>query len=305
MNYGSPCAGQGHETVAAQVVADELHVPIDRIRIQQIFDSQTSPWTSRSGLYSDKFCNLDLGAIIDAARELKEKLLSLASKSLKLPSTDLTLSDGFVISRSSEVSKISFGELATANGGKIVAEGYYEVFDSRELDDQGTACKTHLTFANGAHAALVEVDLETGSVRVLKYVAVQDCGTVLNPVIAEGQIHGATLHGIAASLLEEYSYDDEGHLLNSTYNDYLAQTAKDAPSVEVILKSTPSPFTALGAKGIGDVAAILPPATISSAVEDALSHLRIAVDELPIKPDRLHKCIRSAMLAKPNSQTLG
>jgi CO/xanthine dehydrogenase Mo-binding subunit len=151
--------------------------------------------------------------------------------------------------------------------------------------------RSQLVFSNAAHCCLVEVHPRTGVVTVLKYVVVHDCGRELNPLIVEGMVHGSTVHGIGAALLEEFRYDEQGQLLTATFLDYLKPTATDVPEIEVERLEHPSPFTPLGAKGVGEGGAIPGPAAVANAVEDALSSFGVTVRELPITPERVWRWI--------------
>jgi CO/xanthine dehydrogenase Mo-binding subunit len=149
-------------------------------------------------------------------------------------------------------------------------------------------------FSNAAHCCLVEVDRRTGQIRILKYVVVHDCGRELNPAIVEGMVHGSTVHGIGAALLEEFRYDERGQLLTATLMDYLKPTALDVPDIEVDHLESPSPFTPLGAKGVGEGGAIPGPAAVANAVEDALATLGVVVRSLPITPERVWRWLGEA-----------
>jgi CO/xanthine dehydrogenase Mo-binding subunit len=152
--------------------------------------------------------------------------------------------------------------------------------------------RSQLVFSNAAHCCLVEVDRHTGRVRLLKWVVVHDCGRELNPAIVEGMVHGSTVHGIGAALLEEFRYDAEGQLLTATFMDYLKPTALDVPDLEVDRLEHPSPFTPLGAKGVGEGGSIPAPAAVANAVEDALADYGVTVRSLPITPERVWRWLR-------------
>jgi carbon-monoxide dehydrogenase large subunit len=150
------------------------------------------------------------------------------------------------------------------------------------------------TYSNGAHAAVVEVDPETGTVKVLRYVAVDDCGTMINPMVVEGQIHGGIAHGIGNALLEEIVYDDAGQLLTGTLMDYALPRAADVPPLEVHHVVTPSPLNPLGVKGSGEGGTLPAPAAIANAVADALRPLGVEVTEMPLTRERLWRSISLA-----------
>jgi len=141
-----------------------------------------------------------------------------------------------------------------------------------------------VTWANGAHAAVVAVDPETGVVEILRYVVVHDCGTEINPMIVEGQVLGGVAQGIGGALYEEVLYDEDGQLLNGTLADYLVPTAEEVPTVELASRETPSALNALGVRGVGEGGAIVPPAAIANAVEDALSRVGAVVRRTPLTP---------------------
>jgi carbon-monoxide dehydrogenase large subunit len=150
------------------------------------------------------------------------------------------------------------------------------------------------TFSNATHGAMVEIDPETGEVRVDRYVVVEDCGVVINPMIVEGQVRGGVAQGIASALYEQLIYDDEGQLVTSTLMDYLIPTTTEIPSIEIFHLETPSEYSETGAKGMGEGGTIGAPGAIANAVADALAHLRIEVDRLPITPDRLRAAIKES-----------
>jgi CO/xanthine dehydrogenase Mo-binding subunit len=150
-----------------------------------------------------------------------------------------------------------------------------------------------LVYANAAHCCLVSIDRRTGQVRILKYVVVHDCGPELNPGIVAGMVHGATAHGIGAALLEEFRYDEHGQLLTASFMDYLKPTSLDVPNIEVDRLEHPSPFTPLGAKGVGEGGAIPGPACVANAVEDALAHLGCTIRSLPITPDLVWRWLQA------------
>jgi 2-furoyl-CoA dehydrogenase large subunit len=141
---------------------------------------------------------------------------------------------------------------------------------------------------------VVEVDPDTAAVKILKYVTVHDAGTIINPMIVEGQIYGGALHGLGGALFEELAYDDDGQLLTGTFMDYLVPTASEAPEIEIAHVVSPSPLTTLGSKGLGESSSMTVPAVIANAVSDALRPLGISITELPMTPTRLHPLIQAA-----------
>ena len=292
---GDPPSGQGYETVVAQIVADELGLSPEQVSVARGFDSTTTPWLYLSGNYSNKFAVTDTGAVVGAARRVRDKLLRLAAFRLEIADADLELRDGAVRVRGAPDRSVTFRELARTAYADVLGlpPGEEPGLEARHAHqnplarpiDAGRRVPSQLVFANAAHCCLVEVDPATGAVRILKYVVVHDCGRELNPLIVEGMVHGSTAHGIGAALLEEFRYDAGGQLLTSTFVDYLKPTALDVPDIEVGSLEHPSPFTPLGAKGVGEGGAIPGPAAVANAVDDALAHLGIVVRSLPITPD--------------------
>jgi 2-furoyl-CoA dehydrogenase large subunit len=301
---GATDTGQGHETAIAQIVADEMGVSMDDVRVAPYFDSAIAPWLPVSGNFANKFSGTDTGAILGAARKAKQKLLDLAAEMFEVGTDDLEIREGFVSVKGSpaqrkrvaEIAGPAYWSLAGRPAGfepGVEAIHYYNHPLADLPDDQGRI-RSQMNFANAAHVALVEIDRETFEVHVQRYLVVHDCGKLINPMIVEGQVHGATVHGIAAALLEEFVYGEDGQFLTSSFMDYLKPTAADAPVIETGHLETASPFTPLGTKGAGEGGAIPAPSCIASAVEDALAPLGIRITSLPITPSRLRDLVRGA-----------
>jgi 2-furoyl-CoA dehydrogenase large subunit len=294
---GDPPSGQGYETVVSQIVADELGLSPDQVEVARGFDSSTTPWLYLSGNYSNKFSVTDTGAIVGAARRVRDKLLRLAAHRLEADVADLELRDGAVAVRGMPARSLAFRELARTAYADVLGlpPGEEPGLEARHAHqnplakpmDAARRVPSQLVFANAAHCCLVEVDRGTGGVRLLAYVVVHDCGRELNPLIVEGMVHGATAHGIGAALLEAFRYDERGQLLTSTFMDYLKPTALDVPDIDVGRLEHPSPFTPLGAKGVGEGGAIPGPAAVANAVEDALAPYGVTVRALPITPEQV------------------
>lgn len=295
-------AGQGHATALAQIVADELGLPIERVRVPTMFDSASHPYVMTSGNYSNKFHGQDTAAVIGAARKVRERLLRRAAAQLEVAPEDLELRDERVVVRGVPDRSVPIAEIAARaywsladpqpDGEPGLEAVYYYANPYTNKPDAQQRVRVQLGFSSAAHVALVEVDPETFAVKVLRYGVVHDCGREINPMIVEGQVHGAVVHGIAAALLEEFVYDENGQLLTSSFMDYLKPTAADVPTIEGDRLETPSPFTPLGTKGIGEGGAVIAPACIASAVEDALTPLGIRIGALPIVPSRLWELVR-------------
>jgi 2-furoyl-CoA dehydrogenase large subunit len=294
---GDPASGQGYETVIAQIVADELGLAPEQIHVARGFDSATTPWLYLSGNYANKFSVTDVGAVVGAARSVRDKLLRIAAHRLEAAPDDLELRDGEARVRGVPGRALSVRELARTAYADVLGlpPGEAPGLEARHAYqnplaqpvDAARRVRSQLVFSNAAHLCLVEVHPRTGVVSILKHVVVHDCGRELNPLIVEGMVHGSTVHGMGAALLEEFRYDDSGQLLTATFMDYLKPTALDVPDIEVGHLEHPSPFTALGAKGVGEGGAIPGPAAVANAVEDALAHLGVVVRSLPITPERV------------------
>ncbi len=310
---GSPSCGQSHETTAAQIIADVLGVSPDRISLATTYDSALSPWGVSSSNSGNNFHLYDVGAVHGAATRLREKLLTLAAHVLKEDMGRLTIEDGMVyVGRLREagaksaasgpaVSFAELGKIAYSNQAQMPPgfEGGLQVTyfhshphaDPLMLPDSEGRVRAQYTFSSAAHAAVVEVDVETGRVRVVRYVIVSDNGTLINPAVVDGQIYGSAAHGISVALGEGFVYGSDGQLLTLTLLDYGKSTTLETPHIEIEHHPVPDPFTTLGQKAAGEGAAIPSPAAIASAVEDALSPFGVKVRDLPLSPERVWRLI--------------
>jgi 2-furoyl-CoA dehydrogenase large subunit len=306
---GDPPSGQGYETVIAQIVADELGLGPEQVDVARGFDSATTPWLYLSGNYSNKFSVTDTGAVIGAARRVRDKLLRIAAHRLEADLADLELRDGAVAVRGMASRRLTLGELARTAYADVLGlpPGEEPGLEARHAHanplarpmDVDRRVPSQLVFANAAHCCLVEVDPGTGGVKILAYVVVHDCGRELNPLIVEGMVHGSTAHGIGAALLEAFRYDERGQLLTSTFMDYLKPSALDVSDIEVAGLGHPSPVTPLGAKGVGEGGAIPGPAAVANAVEDALAAWGITVRSLPITPEQVWRWLAETPAPRP------
>jgi len=287
---GTSSQGQAHETTLAQIVADELSVPLEQVTV---IPGDTAGIPYGVGTFASRVGVLASTSAAHAAAEVRKKALAVAADHLEAAPEDLALEDGCITVRGTPGRGLALGDvaaIATAPrpgyalpGGMdpgLEATGYVHVLQS--------------TYSNGAHAAVVEVDPETGTVRILKYVAVDDCGTMINPMVVEGQIHGGIAHGIGNALLEEIVYDGAGQLVTGTLMDYALPRASDVPSLEVHHVVTPSPLNPLGVKGAGEGGTLPAPAAIANAVADALRPLGVEVTEMPLTRERLWRKVRVA-----------
>jgi 2-furoyl-CoA dehydrogenase large subunit len=298
---GAPSCGQSHETTASQIVADVLGIAPDRVSATGGWDSELSPWGVSCANSGNNFHLYDVGAVHGAAVRVREKVLTLAAHLLKTDRNSIELRDGAAyvgrVPRASESrpASITFAELGKIAYGNqaLLPEGfeggleatYYHSHPHANpgmLPDESGRVRAQYTFGSAAHAALVEIDADTGRVKVLRYVIVSDNGTMINPAVVDGQIYGSAAHGISVALGEGFVYGDDGQLLTLTLLDYGKSTTLETPHIEVEHHPVPDPYTALGQKAAGEGAAIPSPAAIASAVEDALSPFGVKIRHLPL-----------------------
>jgi 2-furoyl-CoA dehydrogenase large subunit len=307
VTLGSPSCGQSHETTACQIVGDILGVSPERISTTGAYDSAVSPWGVSSSNSGNNFHLYDVGAIHGAATRLREKVLTLAAHVLRVAKDSLEIEDSIVHSKAAAEKKISLaqlGQIAYANQSRMpegfepgLQQTYYHSHpyaDPLMLPDMHGRVRSQYTFSSAAHAAVVEVDPETGRVHVLRYVIVSDNGTLINPGVVDGQIYGSAAHGISVALGEGFIYGPEGQLLTLTLLDYGKSTTAETPHIEVEHYPVACPFTTFGQKASGEGAAIPSPAAIASAVEDALSPLGVKIRHLPLSPERVWQLIRES-----------
>ncbi len=297
---GSVDSGQGHVTSIAQVVADMLAITPDQVSMQTLMDSLLSPFVGHSGTYSNKFNDVDIGAVVMATKKVRDKMLKIASHQLEVEEGKLKLQDGKICSVENEEKAISFKEIANLAYKRVlflpdgVEPGlkeiaYYKTQMAKRPSRENF--NIQITHANSVHAVKVEVDPESGSVRFLRYVIVHDCGNQINPGIVEGMVIGSTVHGIGATLYEDFVYNEDGQLLATTFMDYLKPLSINVPKFELAHMESPCPYTLLGTKAVGEGGSLPSLAAIANAVEDALSPFDVTVTSLPITPEKVIKAI--------------
>ena len=297
---GSVDSGQGHVTSIAQVVADMLAITPDQVSMQTLMDSLISPFVGHSGVYSNKFNDVDIGAVVMATKKVRDKMLKIASHQLEVEESKLKLQDGKICSVENEEKAISFKEIANLAYKRVlflpdgVEPGlkeiaYYKTQMAKRPSRENF--NIQITHANSVHAVKVEVDTESGSVRFLRYVIVHDCGNQINPGIVEGMVIGSTVHGIGAALYEDFVYNEDGQLLATTFMDYLKPLSINVPKFELAHMESPCPYTLLGTKAVGEGGSLPSLAAIANAVEDALSPFDVIVTSLPITPEKVIKAI--------------
>ena len=286
-----PTQGQGHATTIAQIVADRLGLALEDVRLQRV-DTAESP--RGSGTFASRGTVAMLGTAAVAADRVGDKLRALAAHRLEAAAPDVELAGGRAFVRGFPDRSIALAEITRIAYSPPVGglpEGLTPGLEATVYCDLPGP-----TFSGAVHIAVVEVDPATGRVTVRRYALVEDCGRVINPVIVEGQIHGAVAQGIGEALLESVLYDDDGQLLTATLMDYALPRADDLPLFEIGHLETPSPLTPGGVKGMGEGGTIGAPATIANAVADAVRHLGVQITRLPIRPESLLG--RSACIAE-------
>ncbi len=284
---GASPHGQGEETTFAQIVADEVGVAVTDVKIVH-GDTDTTPmgW----GTYGSRTTAVGGAALAVATRKIKEKAKLLASHLLEAAVEDMDYADGkFFVKGLPERHKTIQDIALLANVAWNLPQGMEAGLEASSFYDP-----PNFTYPFGAHVAVVEVDSETGNVRLLRYVAVDDCGPQINPVIVEGQVHGGVVQGIGQALWEEAVYDDNGQLLTGSLADYAIPRADGLPDIEVLSTVTPSPHHPLGVKGIGEAGTIASTVTVYNAVMDALQPFGVASLRMPLTPERVWRGIRGA-----------
>ncbi len=279
--------GQGHRTVAAQVVADVLGLRPSDVEVQSQMDTHVNAWTVSSGNYSSRFAGIGVAAVAEAAGQLAEKLSHIAGDVLECSPADVELVGGQARVVGQPDRGLSLRRLAGAAhwnpeslpAGVAPGLAVTAYVSAPNLDPPNEADEVASSAAHGfvADVAVVEVDTVTGEVDILDYVTVHDAGTLLHPRLVDGQILGSFAHGLGPALLEQTVYDDDGNLLTGSFMDYLCATSTEVPPLRIQHRCTPSPFTPLGAKGLGEGNTMSAPAALANAVCDALG-----VDDLDL-----------------------
>ena len=302
---GSCPQGQGHETTAAQVVADVLNISPDLITVRTGFDTERNVHTGFSGTYASQFAVSGLSAVHGAAQKLKAEMARLGAFVLESKAEEIEFgmgAQGPELRSKTNGKSINYWGLANivnVNSAVLTADLYDVTLNCRYIwrapfkvpDTKKKYGNLTMTYASQLHIAVVEIDRDTLIPKILDYVAVDDCGTVINPAIVEGQVYGATAHGIGAALLENCVYDSVGNMLTSTFSDYIPITAMNMPLVKYGHIETPSPHSYSGAKGMGEGGAA-PIHTISAALQDALFDKGVFIEDSFNNPDTLFRALK-------------
>ncbi|HXW41528.1 MAG TPA: xanthine dehydrogenase family protein molybdopterin-binding subunit [Xanthobacteraceae bacterium] len=282
---GASPHGQGLATTLAQIVADQLGVAPADVRIVH-GDTDRTPYGW--GTFASRSLVISGGATLLAAQKIRRKLLAIAGDVLEAAPDDIVLEDGSArvsgTDRSVAIATLARAAYHQTHRFKDIAPGLNE---SAHYDPPGT-------FSNACHVAIVEVDAETGGVSVEKFVAVEDAGRIINPLIADGQVHGGIAQGIGNALFEEIVYDATGNIQTATLADYLPPTCGEIPPLELHHIETPAAASVTGAKGLGEGGTIGAPAAVLNAVNDALSPFGVEIDEMPATPQRIRAALRAA-----------
>ncbi len=291
---GATAQGQGVNTMLAQIVADVLGLRPEDIHV---VTGDTSASPLGLGAFASRQAVTAGNAAFRTATLVAEKAKAAAAVLLEVSPDDLELRDGAVSLRGVPEVRKTLTEIARALGGAagFALPGGLSPGLAADVD----FLTPGLTYTNGSHLAEVEVDVETGGVKILRYVVVHDCGRMINPMMVEGQIIGGVVHGIGMTLLEWMRYDALGQPLSATYADYLLPTADVVPRIEIHHMESPTPLNPLGVKGAAESGTIGAPATIVSGIEDALRSLNVQIRELPVTPPRLRALIRAGRAGAP------
>jgi carbon-monoxide dehydrogenase large subunit len=272
-----PAIGQGVATTFAQIVAQHLGVPVEVVRTQLV-DTAHSP--VGSGSFASRSAISAGGALISIAGKIRERLVETAADALEANPVDVVVAGGLVGVRGSLAAGLTLAEVA-----ERAEPGYLDVREP--YDPEETA------YAYATHACVVEVDAETGQVQLLRWVVAEDCGREINPMVVEGQVHGATAQGIGGTLYESMRFSGDGQPQTASLMDYLVPTACELPELAVHHLETPAPDLRGGFKGVGEGGALAPPGAVANAVSNALG---IEVNRLPIQPEEI-----VTALARPGS----
>jgi len=286
--FGTKSQGQGHETTYAQIIAEELGIPADAIKVEE-GDTDTAPYGL--GTYASRSTPTAGAAAAIASRKIRAKARKIAAHLLEAAEDDLEWERGkFYVKgspgRFKTIQEIAFAAYTNHPQGMeagLEAVDYYD--------------PPNLTYPFGSYICVVDIDRGTGQVKVRRFVAVDDCGTRINPMIVEGQIHGGLTMGFAPALLEEITYDESGNIMNPNFMDYLLPTAVETPRWETGETVTPSPHHPIGAKGVGESATVGAPAAIANAVVDAMWYLGVRNIDIPLTPPKVWAILKEHGMA--------
>jgi carbon-monoxide dehydrogenase large subunit len=307
---GASGHGQGHPTSWAQIAADALGISHEQVRV---YEGDTGMIQTGTGTFASRSVSVDGAGVHNAAVKVHDKILKIAAHQLEVDPADLEIKDGIISVKGMPLDtdivaggkletpeavedhhrhprQVSFKDIAlSANTGHDLPEGLEPGLNESAFFDP-----VNFTYPYGIHIGEVDVDTETGEVTITRYVAVDDCGNVINPMIVDGQVHGGVAQGVAQALWEEVVYDDDGQLVTGTLMDYAVPFSSDLPSIETGMTVTPSPVNPLGVKGVGEAGTIAATPVIVNAVIDALSDFGVKHIDMPLRPEKVWKAISQA-----------
>jgi carbon-monoxide dehydrogenase large subunit len=281
--FGTKSQGQGHETTYAQIVAEELGIPASDVQVEE-GDTDTAPYGL--GTYASRSTPTSGAAASLAARKIRNKAKAIAAHLLECSEADLDWVPG------------KFFIKGVPDKAKTIQECAFAAYTNMPQGMEPGLEATHyydppnLTFPFGSYICVVDIDRGTGEVKVRRFVAVDDCGNIINPMIVDGQIHGGLAQGVGPALYEEISYDEDGNISGGSFLDYYVPTALECPKWETDKTVTPSPHHPFGAKGVGESATVGAPPAIANAVVDALSHLGVTHLDIPITPEKVWQLLK-------------
>jgi carbon-monoxide dehydrogenase large subunit len=283
---GASPHGQGLRTTLAQIIADEIGVPPERINVVH-GDTDRTPYGF--GTFASRSLVIAGGASLMAARKVRAKLVKIAGHLLEAAADDIVLASGAatVAGTDRSVPIAALARAAYLQTQRFKGEIEPGIAESATYDPPGT-------FSNACHVAIVEVDTETGQVRIEKFLVAEDAGRIINPMIVDGQIHGGVAQGIGNALLEEIVYDETGNIRTTSLADYLPPTVREIPPVEIVHLETASEATITRAKGVGEGGTIGAPAAVINAINDAIAPFGAVIDEIPATPQRIRDALRAA-----------
>jgi len=295
VTVGTSAHGQGHETAFAMLVSNLLGVPMDSVRVVQ---ADTAAMPTGSGTMGSRSLQIGGSAILEAGKVVLEKAKQLAAHLLEANPDDIVVGDGGLEVSGVPVSVLSWADLASA----AADDASRPAGMAPGLEYEHDWVQEASSFPFGAHVAVVEVDSETGDVRLVRHIAVDDCGRILNPLLVAGQQHGGIAQGASQVLFEEVRWDGDGNPVTANLMDYKVPSAAELPSFEVSNTETPTPLNPLGAKGIGESGTTGATPAVQNAVVDALAHLGVRHIDMPATPERVWRAIEEARRARTTGE---
>jgi carbon-monoxide dehydrogenase large subunit len=284
-----PAIGQGHETILAQIVADELGLSLDRVHVSHA-DTAATPYGT--GCFASRGAIAGGGAAARAGRALAQKIRAVAAQLLECGADDVVLAGDAAHPAGVPARRIALAEIARA--AHFLTAGTVPAGIEAGLEASAIYDPPAVTFANGCHVAVVRVDREVGTVTLLRYLVTHDCGRVVNPLLVDAQLHGAVAQGVASALSEQLVYDGAGQLLTGSLMDYPLPRADHLPDIEIAHLDNPSPTTEGGFKGVGESGIVGAPAAIANAIADAVPEIGHEICALPMTPERVWQWIAAA-----------